>query len=804
MSNKIQTIMDTSGVAFGTSGARGLVSDMTDEVCYAYTLGFLQHTLRNKNAKKIAAFGGDLRPSTPRIIAACMAAAKSLGFECDYQGFLPSPALALYSIKKGIPSIMVTGSHIPDNRNGIKFCDYYGEITKDDEQSIRAQNVELPTSHLPLATSHYSNNAALKMYKEYVLSLFPKNALQNMNIAFYQHSAVGRDIAVEILAELGANVKAVGRSEKFIPVDTEAIRKEDVDFAKDFFTVGATHRGCPSSGEKFFCMISTDGDSDRPLLSDENGNWFRGDSLGILAAKALGIEAIAIPVSCNTAAEKSGFFKEVLRTKIGSPYVIEGMKKLQYKSVAGYEANGGFLTESLTTRDALTPVIATIIESKKQGLKLSELLATLPPRYASSGLVKEFPPELADEIISNPFSPNNTKPVSINTTDGYRMEFENGDIVHLRKSGNAPEFRCYTESETIEQAENLSAKCTKILEAKKIIRRGVLHTPNQSPQESLTPMNFQILQSNPNFEKIGNEILQKKQIAAFLLAGGQGSRLGFEGPKGAFKLEALNKSIFQIHAENLRGKDIPWVIMTSPLNHKETLEHFEQADYFGLSREKIKFIEQNTICAMTPSGEPIFDSEGNLALVPDGNGGCFRALSSSGALAWLQEQGIEFVFLYGVDNILAKPCDPIFIGAFVDSKMAAGSKVVKKKHPEERMGVFALKNGLPTVIEYSEIPQERKAEFDGGNIVAHLFSMESLKKLENEPLPWHLAIKRVCNVEGAYKFEQFLFDAFPKLGTMFLAGVEREKEFAPIKNASGEDSPESAVKLFCMNKQATP
>ena len=797
---KIQTIMDTSGVAFGTSGARGLVSDMTDEVCYAYTLGFLQHTLENGGAKKAVAFGGDLRPSTPRIIAACMAAAKNLGFECDYQGFLPSPALALYSIKKGITSVMVTGSHIPDNRNGIKFCDYYGEITKADEASIRAQSVVIPERNA-LGVEHgawdmkNSNGEALRIYKEYVLGLFSEGSLNGVNIGFYQHSAVGRDIAVEILTELGASVKALGRSEKFIPVDTEAIRKEDIDFAK---------QQCASND--FFCMISTDGDSDRPLLSDENGNWLRGDSLGILAAKALGIEAIAIPVSCNTAAEKSGFFKQVLRTRIGSPFVIEGIKELQgkYKSVAGYEANGGFLTESLTTRDALTPVIAAIIESKKHGLKLSEFLATLPPRYTSSGLIKEFPPKLADKKLADLQESKGSffKPVSINTTDGYRMEFKNSDIIHLRKSGNAPEFRCYTESETMEQAENLSKQCVQILEAWKIMGFvGALPATPLQPHTKITPMNFKTLQNNPDFEKIGNEILQKKQIAAFLLAGGQGSRLGFEGPKGAFKLEALNKSIFQIHAENLHGKDIPWVIMTSPLNHKETLEHFEQANYFGLNKNKIKFIEQNTICAMTPNGEPIFDSEGNLVLVPDGNGGCFRALSSSGALAWLQEQGIEFVFMYGVDNILAKPCDPIFIGAFADSKMPAGSKVVKKKHPEEKMGVFALKDGLPTVIEYSEIPQERKAEFDGGNIVSHLFAIESLKKLENEPLPWHLAIKRICNVEGAYKFEQFLFDAFPKLGAMFLAGVEREKEFAPIKNASGEDSPESAVRLFELAKQ---
>ena len=813
--------MDTSGVAFGTSGARGLASNMTDEICYAYTLGFLQHLC--DNPKKTVAFGGDLRPSTPRILAACMEAAKSLGFKCDYQGFLPSPALALYGIKKGIPSVMVTGSHIPDNRNGIKFCSKLGEITKGDEMGIRSQCVEIPES-LEVEKLPRSSGKALKMYKEYILSLFPENSLEGTNIAFYQHSAVGRDIAVEILAELGANVKALGRSEQFIPVDTEAIRREDADFAK---------QNC-ESGE-FFCMASTDGDSDRPLLSDENGNWFRGDSLGILAAKALGIQAVAIPVSCNTAAEKSGFFRQVLRTKIGSPFVIEGIKKLKekYDSVAGFEANGGFLTESLTTRDALTPIIATIIESKKQKLKLSELLAKLPPRYTASGLIKDFPPELADkklmelqagnyDFLKNEFAKFAGKPVLINTTDGYRMEFGSGNIIHLRKSGNAPEFRCYTESKTLREAENLNYSSLNIIERWKITRNFTPEqckrlekeinsqdwrllaeltekTRKQTKQEEdcVAPMEFEMLHNNPKlkeFEQLGEKILESGQVAAFLLAGGQGSRLNFNGPKGTFKLEALGKSIFQIHAEKV--KDIPWVIMTSPLNNKETIEYFEQNDYFGLNKKKVKFIKQGTICAVTPSGEPVFESNGHLALVPDGNGGCFRALSSNGALEWLQGQKIKFVFLYGVDNILAKPCDPAFIGAFASSKTAAASKVVKKKSPEEKMGVFALKNNLPAVIEYSEVPKERLAEFNSGNIVAHLFSMDSLKKLENEPLPWHLAVKKVCDVEGAFKFEQFLFDVFPKLGTMFLAGVERESEFAPIKNATGEDSPESAVGMF--------
>ncbi|GHV12923.1 hypothetical protein AGMMS49938_06460 [Fibrobacterales bacterium] len=561
MQISISSLMDSSGVAFGTSGARGLVEKMTDEVCFAYTAGFLQHIMKARsgshkdaplaNSHKKVAFGGDLRPSTPRIIKACMQAAKSLGFECDYQGFLPSPALALYGIKNGIPSVMVTGSHIPENRNGIKFCDSNGEITKEDEKGIREQVVEIPSVIADTNCGKVipAQAMALQIYKSYILSLFPKNALANTNIALYQHSAVGRDIAFEILTELGATVTAVGRSDKFVPVDTEAIRAEDIEFAREL---------CKNN--EFYCVVSTDGDSDRPLLSDENGNWFRGDSLGILAAKALGIDAIAIPVSCNTAAEKSGFFKEVLRTKIGSPFVIEGIKKLEAKygggkqelhrecatqqggirggippashageigggrqelhregatqqggirggippashageigggrqelhregatqqggiSIAGYEANGGFLTQSLTTRDALTPIISTIMYAKSQNQTLSQLLATLPPRYTTSGLVKEFPSELADEIlkelqnggvtgvVGSASEPTPVPIKNINTTDGVRIEFLSGEIVHFRKSGNAPEFRCYTETESEMLSIRLNMQYITFLEKKK-------------------------------------------------------------------------------------------------------------------------------------------------------------------------------------------------------------------------------------------------------------------------------------------------------------------------------------------------
>jgi UDP-N-acetylglucosamine/UDP-N-acetylgalactosamine diphosphorylase len=190
-----------------------------------------------------------------------------------------------------------------------------------------------------------------------------------------------------------------------------------------------------------------------------------------------------------------------------------------------------------------------------------------------------------------------------------------------------------------------------------------------------------------------------------------------------------------------------------------------------------------------------------LALVPDGNGGCFRALAQSGSLAWLVEKGIEYVFLYSVDNALCRICDPAFIGALADNGMAASaSKVVHKANAQERVGIFAFQNNKPGVVEYSDLPEEYRdmtnpdgsLVFDGGNLAIHLFRVSGLRKLQTSKLPWHTARKTVCGIENCFKFEQFLFDAFPQLGTMLPFGVIREEEFSPVKNAEGTDSPKTA------------
>lgn len=309
------------------------------------------------------------------------------------------------------------------------------------------------------------------------------------------------------------------------------------------------------------------------------------------------------------------------------------------------------------------------------------------------------------------------------------------------------------------------------------------------------------------WEAAGKNLLKKGAVAAFTLAGGQGSRLGFDGPKGAFEFGLPSKtSLFGLQAKRLlrlsseAERPIPWCIMTSPLNHAETLAHFEENGYFGLDRKFVRFFDQGTICALAPNGAAIVTKENRLALVPDGNGGCFRALASSGSLAWLQENGVKYIFMNNIDNALVKICDPVFMGALADSGKEAMAKVVSKRDSSEKVGIFAYVNGKPSVVEYTDMPEklrELKNEegnlvFDGANIGIYAFRLDALKKMQRTPLPWHAARKTVEGVQASWKFEQFLFDAFQALKTFGTFGAWREDEFAPIKNASGSDSPESA------------
>jgi phosphomannomutase len=490
---RVQDLMDQSGVKFGTSGARGLAADMSDRVCYIYTSGFLQYLEEiGDTVKGVAvAIAGDFRPSTDRIMSAVGKAILDFGHTPINCGKIPSPAVALKGLTSRIPSIMVTGSHIPADRNGIKFNKSTGEILKIDEEGIRKQIVRIDQSLFSENGSFVSEQSSLltvdsgarNAYIARYLDFFPQDALSSIRLGVYQHSAVGRDILVEIYRGLGAEVTVLGRSDVFIPVDTEAIRDEDAALAVGW---------CKE--KHFFSIVSTDGDSDRPLISDENGSWLRGDVAGILAAQYLQADSVSTPVSCNSAVEKCGTFSEVRRTRIGSPYVIAAMNEAIQsgaRMAVGYEANGGFLTNSewrreglnlraLPTRDAVILHLAILLSAKLHRLTVSKLVAGLPQRFTASGRLENFSIERSQAIldrfatgsfnadcqaIEDAFGDISGKVASIDKTDGIRITFENAEIMHLRPSGNAPEFRCYTEADTNERALGLNSMSMHIIES---------------------------------------------------------------------------------------------------------------------------------------------------------------------------------------------------------------------------------------------------------------------------------------------------------------------------------------------------
>lgn len=475
---KISGWMTQSGVMFGTSGARGLVISMTDAVCFAYTVGYLKHleTLGEFKAGTSVAVAGDLRPSTPRILRACMAAITWMKGVPVFCGFVPTPALCVYAFARGIPSLMVTGSHIPDDRNGIKFNRACGEFLKNDEASMREQEVVLPEGWFdqgrqlvhPLVEPAITNVVAdyVARYRDF----FGKDALAGLTLGVYQHSAVGRDLLVAIVEALGGKAVPLARSDTFISVDTEAVRPEDAKLALEWGSSG-----------KYDAILTTDGDSDRPLLADRHGHWLRGDVLGIVAAQALDAAAVTTPVSSNTALEMAGFARSVRRTKIGSPFVVAEMMAAVEEGLVpsvGYEANGGFLLASdvtrrgrtlgaLPTRDAVLPMLCALVAARDNDTDLSGLLASMPPRFTLSDRLKNIPTQvsldrldaLRQDLVAGlealRLSDGCGAVKQVDETDGLRLTFEGGDIVHLRPSGNAPELRVYVEASTHGRAEEL-------------------------------------------------------------------------------------------------------------------------------------------------------------------------------------------------------------------------------------------------------------------------------------------------------------------------------------------------------------
>lgn len=454
-------------VTFGTSGVRALVADLNTEAVFAYVYAFMQqmrvvHAVRDGAA---VAVGMDLRPGSPAIAATVCSALQVLGYRAEFLGALPTPALALRCLTGGMPGVMVTGSHIPFDRNGIKFYSPVGEILKEDEQAIVSCQIpsdgfgKLPAMPLLPPVDVMAKEDYVRRYVDH----FGAQCLAGLRVGLYEHSAVGRDVTKSVLVQLGAEVVSLGRSDDFVPVDTEAVGVADLAQARNW-----------CKAHQLDAVVSTDGDGDRPLVFDENGEFVRGDLLGLLCARRLGITHLAVPVSCNSAIEQCGAFTQVVRTRIGSPYVIAAMNELTAQGkgpVAGFEANGGFLLGSavhglaaLPTRDALLPMVSLLAEAVTQQTRVSSLVAALPQRFTHSDRLQAFATERSRELLArvaveeglqSHIAGKHNPPKAVDTTDGVRMTFADGDIVHLRASGNAPELRCYAESATLDKAKDL-------------------------------------------------------------------------------------------------------------------------------------------------------------------------------------------------------------------------------------------------------------------------------------------------------------------------------------------------------------
>jgi UDP-N-acetylglucosamine/UDP-N-acetylgalactosamine diphosphorylase len=327
----------------------------------------------------------------------------------------------------------------------------------------------------------------------------------------------------------------------------------------------------------------------------------------------------------------------------------------------------------------------------------------------------------------------------------------------------------------------------------------------------------------------GEALLRAGKVAAFTVAGGQGTRLGFDGPKGCYKAGPITgKTLFQFFAEGLRaagerfGRPVPWYIMTSPLNHEATIAYFDHNHWLGLNRDDILFFPQGVMPSFDlATGRVLLASKGEVATNPDGHGGSIKALHDSGALEDMRRRRIEHVSYFQVDNPIVRVIDPVFLGlhaAAPDSSAQMSSKMVPKAYPDEKLGLFCTSGGRVRIIEYSDLPTKLQHErtpdgslrFLAGSIAVHAISVDFLFRLATDPafsLPYHRADKKVPCIDpdtgrpldpqhpNAVKLERFVFDALPLCRASVVYETDRVEEFAPIKNAAGTDSPESSARI---------
>ncbi len=499
---------------FGTSGRRGLITDLTQLEIYINVTAELEYLMglpREDGGIRTGDdfyYALDLRPSSPVLAEAVERAVTDAGLRVISLGKIPTPALMFYALSKGCASIMVTGSHIPFDRNGYKLNTSRGELLKQHEQPIGAKVAEVrervyagsfteaafdaagmlraqPALAPPI---HAGRDAYFARYVEF-FSAWPEG-LAGRRILVYQHSAVGRDLLAGLLTKLGAEVIPAGRSESFVPIDTENIDAEQLAAIQK---LADEHPG-------LWAVVSIDGDSDRPLILSVDARsgqvrFFGGDLVGMIVAEYLHADAVVVPISCNDAIDR-GSLAGVLepKTRIGSPFVIGGMDAALKKgrhAVCGWEANGGFLLGSdieragrrltaLATRDAFLPVLAVLFAAAERGIDIATLFGELPRRFSKAGLLKNFPREAGLEIVrhltpsgndadahvkiatdlARVFTPaHGFKSVSrLDYTDGVRIIFSNNDVAHIRPSGNADELRIYAAADTQARADAIVAE----------------------------------------------------------------------------------------------------------------------------------------------------------------------------------------------------------------------------------------------------------------------------------------------------------------------------------------------------------
>ena len=351
----------------------------------------------------------------------------------------------------------------------------------------------------------------------------------------------------------------------------------------------------------------------------------------------------------------------------------------------------------------------------------------------------------------------------------------------------------------------------------------------RNTKDEITPIDyldkFKLGDKYKYYENIGKKAIKEGELAVVTMAGGQGTRLGHNGPKGTYDIGLdSHKSLFELLSDGIKeeakkyGVTIPWFIMTSRENNKATIEFFEKHKYFGYQKDKnIFFFIQGELPMMDTEGKILIGEDGLIKLAADGHGGIYESLVKTGMTKKMKELGVKWVFIGGVDNCLVKMVDPVLMGVAIDQQVTVACKSVVKANPQEKVGVFCKRNGKPNVIEYTEITEDmaEARDKDGellygeSHILCNLFSVDAVERMGANPLPYHVAFKKAKYIDkdgnlvepdspNAYKFEAFLFDAFGEVDEMAVLRVKREEEFAPVKNAdtAGVDCPKTARELY--------